>query len=116
MTVPLYMDQHVPAAITRGLRRRGVDVITAFEDGAAEQPDDQVLERSTALERTLFTQDDDFLVLARDWLRSGRDFPGVVFAQQMRITIGQAIRDLELIAKALDPQDMRNSIEFIPYE
>ncbi len=31
-----YMEQHVPSAITRGLRRRGVDVLTAEEDGAAE--------------------------------------------------------------------------------
>jgi hypothetical protein len=31
------------------------------------------------------------------------------------VTIGQAVRDLELIAKVLDPQDMRNRIEFIPF-
>ncbi len=27
--IRLYMDHHVPVAITRGLRRRGVDVLTA---------------------------------------------------------------------------------------
>jgi hypothetical protein len=30
------------------------------------------------------------------------------------VTIGQAIRDLALIAQALDPEDMRNRIQFIP--
>jgi hypothetical protein len=28
-----YMDQHVPAAVTRGLRERDVDVLTAQEAG-----------------------------------------------------------------------------------
>jgi hypothetical protein len=29
------MDQHAPRAITIGLRLRGADVITAFEDGTS---------------------------------------------------------------------------------
>ena len=33
MSLALYMDVHVPAAITRGLRRRSVEVLTAQEDG-----------------------------------------------------------------------------------
>lgn len=33
MSVALYMDHHVKAAITDGLRRRGVDVVTCLEDG-----------------------------------------------------------------------------------
>jgi hypothetical protein len=36
MALTLYMDQHVPKAITVGLRLRGVDVVTAYEDRAAE--------------------------------------------------------------------------------
>lgn len=32
MPVPLYMDGHVPQAITEQLRRRGIDVLTATED------------------------------------------------------------------------------------
>ena len=35
MSLALYMDVHVPAAITRGLRRRSVEVLTAQEDGTA---------------------------------------------------------------------------------
>lgn len=110
------MDHHVPAAIPRELRRRGVDVVTAFDDGADQWPDDQILQRCTDLERAIFTQDDDFLVIARDWQTEGLEFSGVVFASQLGITFGQAIRDLELIAKALDPPDLRNRIEFIPYD
>jgi hypothetical protein len=39
----------------------------------------------------------------------------VIFAEQLGITIGEAIRDLELIAKVFEPADMKNRIEFLPY-
>jgi len=32
MAIALYMDQHVPRAITVGLRLRGVDVLTAYQE------------------------------------------------------------------------------------
>jgi len=32
MAIKLYMDHHVPRAITEGLRLRGVDVLTAEDD------------------------------------------------------------------------------------
>jgi hypothetical protein len=36
MPLALYMDHHVPRAITVGLRLRDVEVITAYEDGSSE--------------------------------------------------------------------------------
>ena len=36
MTRALYMDVHVPFAVTLQLRQRGVDVLTAIEDGRTE--------------------------------------------------------------------------------
>ncbi|WP_287079941.1 MULTISPECIES: DUF5615 family PIN-like protein [unclassified Microcystis] len=65
MTIALYMDVHVPQAITEQLRRRGIDVLTAFEDGTEQLPDDQLLLRVTELKRILFTQDIRFRVLAK---------------------------------------------------
>jgi hypothetical protein len=46
------MDQHVPRAISVGLRLRGVDVVTAFEDGASEMNDSELLNRASELGRT----------------------------------------------------------------
>ena len=37
--IALYMDHNVPRAITVGLRLHGVDVITAYEDGADDMDD-----------------------------------------------------------------------------
>jgi hypothetical protein len=108
------MDHHVPVAITAELRRRGIDVLTAQEDESDQLDDDLLLERSRQLDRVLFSQDRDLLRIANERLDSGRDFSGLVYAHQLSITIGQAIRDLELLAQALDPQDIRDRIEFLP--
>ena len=58
--IRFYMDQHVPLAVTNGLRLRGFDVLTAFADGTHELPDPELLDRAGVLERILFTRDDDF--------------------------------------------------------
>ncbi len=111
----LYMDHHVPSAITSGLRNRGVDVLTAEEDGSARLDDDPLLDRATSLGRVLFSQDQDLLVIAHRRLQTGMAFSGVVYAHQLGISMGQAVRDLELIAKILDPDDMQNRVEYLPY-
>jgi hypothetical protein len=115
VTIALYMDHHVSAQITDGLRLRGVDCLTAWEDGSSRSDDELLLERATQLGRTLFSMDADFLVITHHWRAQGRPFAGLVSAKQGAISVGQAVRDLELIAKAFNPQDMLNHIEYIPF-
>ena len=115
MSVALYMDVHVRRAVTNGLRMRGVDVITAQEDGAAMWPDDRLLDRAGELGRVLFSQDDDLLAEAELRQRENLPFAGVIYAHQLSITIGQCVRDLELIAKAAQPGDLNNRVEFLPF-
>jgi hypothetical protein len=114
VSIPLYMDVHVPAPITRALSRRGVDVKTAQEDGTIELPDDELLDRATALNRALFTRDEDLLAEAKTRQQSGRFFAGVIYAHQLRVTIGRCISDLEVIAKAGEPEDLHNRLEHLP--
>ena len=108
------MDVHVHAAITEGLRLRGGDVLTAQEDEGRRLPDPALLDRATALGRVLFTQDDDLLREAAERQRHGVSFAGVVYGHQLKVTIGQCIRDLELIATANEPEDCANRVEFLP--
>jgi hypothetical protein len=49
MTIALYMDHHVPRSITVGLRQRGVDVLTAYEDDAHQLDDPVLLDRAGEL-------------------------------------------------------------------
>jgi predicted nuclease of predicted toxin-antitoxin system len=71
MSLNLYMDHHINAAITAGLRRRGVDVLTCAEDGTDRSDDAHILTRATELGRVVFTQDDDFLKIVDAWLEIG---------------------------------------------
>ncbi len=57
MTIRLYMDHNVPRAITNGLKLKGVDLITAYEDGSSQLDDTELLDRASKLERVLFTRD-----------------------------------------------------------
>ena len=108
------MDVHVPAAITRGLLLRGVDVLTAQLDGTTRLEDPDLLDRATELRRVLFRQDEDLLAEATRRQRSGEPFGGVIYAHQLRITIGQAIDHLELLASVGILEDFANRVEFLP--
>ena len=114
MSVAFYMDHHVHSAITHGLRRRVVDCMTCQEDGTEQLDDALLLARATALGRTVFTQDRDFLAIAAAHLNAGIGFAGIVYAQQLQLTIGEIIFDLELIAKTLEPEDMTDRIMWLP--
>jgi predicted nuclease of predicted toxin-antitoxin system len=83
--VAFLFDQHVPVAVSNGLRLREVNVLTAFEDGSSALEDEALLARATALGRVLVTQDEDFLGIAIEWQRDGRDFAGIVYAHQLRV-------------------------------
>ena len=55
------MDHNVRAPVTTGLRLRGVDVLTAYEDGHRTVDDPVLLDRATELAPVLFSQDEDLL-------------------------------------------------------
>jgi len=108
------MDENVHRAITSGLRLRGVDVLTVQEDSRSGLEDPLVLDRAVELRRVLFSQDEDLLAEARERQTEGRSFPGVIFAHQLHVTIGDCVRDLELISEAADPADLSDRVEFLP--
>ena len=114
MSIALYMDHHVHSGITEGLRRREVDVVTAFEDGRSKVDDEALLERACQLGRVLFSQDRDLLGITADWLHEVRDFSGLVYAHLLQVSIGKAVEDLELIAKVAGPAEMKNCVIRLP--
>jgi hypothetical protein len=89
-------------------------VLTAQEDDSTQMRDADLLSRVRSLGRLLFTQDIRFRAMAQDWQRSGRDFGGLVFGHPLHGSIGQYVRDLELVAKATDPVDWRGRVEHLP--
>jgi hypothetical protein len=112
----LYMDVHVKAAITTGVRRRGIDVVTAQEDGSQRLEDALLLARATVLGRVLFSQDDDLLAIARAQQHAAGGFSGLIYGHQLAATIGKYVLDLELVCQVLEPEDMVNRIEYLPFD
>jgi hypothetical protein len=114
MTLDLYMNHHVRRAVTVGLRQRGVDVLPSQEDGTNRLSDPELLNRALAVGRTLFSQDEDLLAEATRRQRSGEPFAGVIYGHQRKVTIGQCITDLEIIAKVCEPADLANRVFYLP--
>ncbi len=109
-----YMDHNVHSALTRGQRRRGVDVVTAIEDGRNREKDPELLVRAQALNRVLVTHDEDFKIIAADRQRTGVEFLGVVFVAQEGLRIGAVIEYLYLIAAGMSADEIRNRVEYVP--
>lgn len=108
-SVTFFFDQHVPVAIARGLRRRGVDVLTAQEAECCGVTDIDQLRYARNQNRVLVTFDDDFLVLAT----SGEPHAGIAFCSATKYSIGELIRILLLVHEVLTPEDMENHVEFL---
>jgi uncharacterized protein with PIN domain len=106
--VRFYTDEHVSKAIVRGLRERGVDVLTVPEAGTRGATDEEHLAFALKSERVIFTQDDDFLRLDA----SGIHHAGIAYAEQ-GTPIGEIVRGLMLIYHILDADEMRGHVEFL---
>lgn len=109
-----FFDHCVHGAVVRGLRERGVDVLTAQEDGSHELSDAKLLKRATLLGRVLYTNDDDLLSEAAVVLDLGEPFPGLVFTPQTRLSIGRQIDELELIAHGTTTEEVANIVTYLP--
>lgn len=108
------MDHHVPSTISKELEKRGLDVLTAYEDKAHQLQDPKPLDRATQLGRVLFTQDTDFLAEGARRQQAGSYFVGIIYGPQS-LGIGQSIHFLELIAKAGVAGDLENKVAYIPF-
>ena len=107
--IRFYMDQHIPAAVTHGLRRRGVDVLTTQDAGRCGLPDAPQLDAASADQRVMVTFDPDYLALHAAGIRHA----GIAWCQERKYTVGQLLHALLLVHAVLDRDDMRNHVEFL---
>lgn len=112
--IPLYMDEHVPRSITIGLRLRGIDVLTVQEDNLSGKSDSELLDRAVYLKRAMFSHDDDLLAEAKKRQRSSQKFYVIIYAHPLKVSIGTCIKDIELIAKFGEVEEIRNQVIFLP--
>ena len=75
--VQFFMDQHIPAAVSHGLTRHGVDVLTAQDAGRCGSPDIDQLAFATTHQRVLVSFDPDYLALHQ----AGTTHAGIAWCQ-----------------------------------
>jgi hypothetical protein len=106
--IKYYMDEHVPLAVTLGLQRRGVDVLTV-QDAELISADDIVqLQYAFDNQRVVVSQDTDFLVLHSQ----GHSHAGIVYAPQ-QTPVGELVRMLLLIYEVINSEEIAGKLEFI---
>lgn len=114
MALALYLDHHVRREVAVALRHRGVDVLTCLQDGTTELPDPGLLDRAMQLGRVFVSQDVDLLVEAQRRQKTGLPFAGLIYSHQLWVPAGRMIADLELMAKALAPEELAGRVEYLP--
>src|SRR5262249_54987738 len=92
-----YADENFPLRVIEELRRLGLDVLTALEDGRANQSltDQAILFRATELSRAILTLN------RRDFKRLHLEMPehaGIIICTEDPDRLGQAQRIAESIA------------------
>lgn len=103
------MDVHVHRAITEGLRRRGVEVLTCQEAALSTFEDVDILLYASERNWTVFSQDTDFLQLCALGQITHK---GVVYSHKQN-PISRIIQGLVLIHEVLESSEMENHLEFI---
>ncbi len=96
-------------AVTRGLRARGADVLTAQDAGSCGLPDPDQLAFATADERVMVTFDTDYLALHY----AGTQHAGIAWCEEQKYDIGDLLRALLLIHGVFNRDDMRNHLEYL---
>jgi hypothetical protein len=107
--IRLYFDQHYPWPVAQGLRRRGIDVLTAQEAGRCGFADPDQLAFATAEERVMVTFDPDYLALHQSGVQHG----GIAWCKATKYSIGELIQLLFLLHGVSDRDDLRNRVEYL---
>lgn len=103
------LDEHIPAAVTAGLKQKGIEVATIQELGRCGLSDLEQLEFACMEGWVLVTFDSDFLAMARNEIQHS----GIVWCPERKYSIGQLVRALALIHAVMDKDQMLNHVEFL---
>lgn len=109
----IYCDESVNQKIVGGLKRRGVNVISAKDLKHLGLTDEEQLGISCALKACLFTVDDDFLKISREWSEQGKEHCGIIYSHPLKLSIGECISLLEVVASIFDLDEIKNRVEYL---
>lgn len=113
--IRLYLDEDAMRhSLAKGLRARGIEVLTPLEAGMEGKEDWEQLEFATEKEHTLFTFNvKDFCQLHTEWLENERSHWGIIVMPYRSCPVGEQIRRLVELIGTKSSEEMRNQIEFL---
>lgn len=113
--VRLYVDEDAgESAVVRGLRARGIDVLTTIEANRCGVSDREQLVFATDETRTLYTFNvGHFARLHREFLGEGIHHSGIVVLPDQQCSIGERIRRIAGFLSQIEAEDMINRMEYL---
>ena len=103
-----HVDEHMPAALVSGARRKGID-ITAPADVGLLRADDLTHLRWASLQgRMMVTNDEDFVTLHN----AGHDHAGILYFPGRRPPVGRLLFWVELCHACVEPADVEGRVEW----
>jgi len=104
----IYADENIERSIVEGLRRRNINIVSARELGHLGKSDEFHIKKASEINAVILTHDIDFLKIAKNVVHNG-----IVFSHSKNVSVGECIREVELIVNILKDKDMENHIEFL---
>ena len=100
--------------LVRGLRSRGVDVVTAIEARMICRSDEDHLRLASTQGRVLYSFNvRDFQRIHSEWVVHGEEHAGILVAQQRRYSTGDQIRRMVRFIGTISREAMKNRMEFL---
>jgi len=101
-------------ALVRALRARGVDVVTALEEGMIERDDEAHLEFAAKSGRALYSFNvGDFYYLHGKYIAEDKEHAGLILTRQQQFAVGEQLRRLLRLIAKVPAEEMKNRVEFL---
>ena len=113
--VRVYADEDAgETAVVRGLRARGVDILTTIEAQQCGAADQDQLAFAVQQGRSIYTFNvGDFARLHREYLLRGIDHSDIVVLPDQRCSVGEKIRRLARFIGGATAEEMINRMEYL---
>jgi predicted nuclease of predicted toxin-antitoxin system len=111
----IYVDADLTPRIVSALRQRNYVCQSAVHDGLRTASDQQILERATARDMVLLTNNArDFVILSQTWAEQEKQHAGILISEQYRRRqLGEFLRRLVRFLDTVTADEMRGTIHYL---
>jgi len=107
--VRFHLDEHMPRAVTREVRRLGLDIESTVEAGLRGTPDYVQLAHAHSQGRVMVTADVDF----RRLHNAGQEHSGIAYFPGRPRSIGEIVEMLVLVHASYTAEEMVGRLEWL---